>query len=62
MSEERVKGRKERLELLMKMIEENADDEPLDVVLARFCVETGVTRYTARKYVKLLRDAKLLTV
>ena len=60
MSEERIRGRKERIALLEKMIKDSADKEPLKKTLARFCVLTGVTSYTARKYLKLLMDAERL--
>jgi len=54
---ERIKERKHRIALLQKML--NGSDEPTDKVLARFCVETGVTEFTARKYFDLLIKAGL---
>ena len=59
MSEERVKGRKARIALLEKMIKE-AGGESINKTLARFCIKTCITEYTARKYLKLLIDAEAI--
>jgi len=54
-----VEERKKRIQRLKQLIEENPD-KPLDVILALFAVETGVTERTARKYLRLLRKAGML--
>jgi hypothetical protein len=58
---ERIKNRKNRIALLRKMINEaTARGESIKKVLARFCCDTGVTEFTARKYLRLLKDAELI--
>jgi hypothetical protein len=59
MAEERIRGRKQRIQLLRKMLNEMSD-KSLTELLAHFCVLTGVTEYTACKYLKLLREADLI--
>jgi hypothetical protein len=61
LSEDRIKQRKNRIDLLQKMIKEASGKESTKKVLARFCVDTGVTEFTAQKYLQLLKDANLVT-
>ena len=56
---ERIKERKERIAALKKAIDE-AGDEPIKKVIASFCVRTGVSEYTVRRYLRLLIDAGLV--
>lgn len=60
MSEERIKGRRDRIALLQKAINDAGENKPIKKVLAEFCVKSGVTEYTAKKYLTLLRDAGLI--
>lgn len=54
--EKGVQSRRERLQLLKKMLNEN-QHIPLRIVLAKFAVMTGVTMTTARRYYRLLLQA-----
>lgn len=52
----RIADRKTRIDLLLKMINE-AGDVPIKAILAKFCIKTGVTPFTAKRYLQLLVDA-----
>ena len=56
---ERIKERKERIAALKKAIDD-AGDEPIKKVIANFCIQTGVSEYTVRRYLRLLIDAGLV--
>jgi len=60
MSQDRISQRKRRIDLLLRMIKENVDVESLDKIIAKFCVQTGVTEFTARRYLRLLIEAELV--
>ena len=48
-----VEERRKRIEKLRKMLENNKE-ESLKTILAKFCIETGVSMRTAREYYALL--------
>jgi len=56
--EKAVNAAKARIRLLHRMLSQSTD--PVGKTLARFCCETGVSMYTARKYLRLLIQAGLV--
>ena len=52
----RIADRKARIERLLTMIRQRGDT-PIKKVLAKFCIETGTTPFTAKRYLQLLVDA-----
>jgi len=56
---ERIKERKQRIAALKKAIDERGDT-PVKKVIATFAIETGVSEYTIRKYLQMLKDAELI--
>lgn len=57
----RIRERKQRIDLLARMLNERGD-ESVRKVLARFCVQTGVTLFTAKRYLELLKDAAAVEI
>jgi len=56
--EKAVKAAQQRIRLLHKMLCDSSDSE--EKTLARFCCETGVSKFTARRYLALLVEAGLV--
>ena len=48
-----VEERQKRIQKLKEMLE-TEKEEPLKTILAKFCIETGVSMRTAREYYALL--------
>jgi len=57
----RIRERKQRIDLLARMLDERGN-ESVKKVLARFCVQTGVTLFTAKRYLELLKDAEAVQI
>jgi len=55
-----VSNAKDRIRLLHKMLGNTTD--PTEQIIARFCCETGVSEYTARRYMQMLIKAKLVVM
>ena len=61
-----TESRKERIDLMRKMLNENLGESnesiSYDKFIAKFCLKTGVSKRTAQEYLNLLADSGEITL